>query len=201
VITLAIAAVKEALLGLKDQAGAAIFADPANIYTGYPHPDLIKPTLPEVNRPLVCVYFKGDSARGIGYHELLSRDDDAVGAEEHRRDTYAVGELNVSCDIYVMAATALELTGGETWVGYVEQILLLVRAHAVIVGPENTAILWDIRSFDMPGMVSVEAQDRRLFLALIRTALEGKLVPAAPVDGAQIDELYPHDGDYAPVGP
>lgn len=207
-ITYGINGVKTALLGLKDQAGAAIFAAASEIYTGYPNPDMIRPPMPTAGKPIVAVHFHATNIKGLGYNRVLSRDADDVGLEHHTRDTLAVAEGVTAADIYIFAGADPntgaggmdELVGtvAPLWYGYVEQIILLVRSHALIIGPAQTAIRWDLVTWDVPGTV-VDATDRRLQLGVVNTTLDGKFVPMTPTDGAKVNKLYPHDGKFTPV--
>lgn len=204
-ITHAIVAVKTALAGgLEDTTGAAIFTDPDDILTGYPHPDLIRPDLPTKDNPVVAIYVRGEGGEGFGYRDHLYRKDVLVESVLHRQDHYSLGELKLNCEIHILAATTDELVGTQTpaWTGYVEQALLLVRTHPLIVGPSDTEIKWDLAgdAFSIPGDVSY-ATDRRMYLAIVKTELVGRLVPATPEDGAPIEQLYPHDGEFEPSGP
>lgn len=199
-ITYAINGVKTALLGLKNPAGAAIFANAADIYTGYPNPDMIRPPMPTNGKPVLAVHFHASNMRGLGYKQLLARAADDVGTEHHARDTFAEAEGTMAADVFIFAEKSDELVGtvSPLWLGYIEQIILLIRAKALIVGPADTAIRWDLVSYDFPGTV-VDAQDRRLQLGVVNTTLDGKFVPVAAEDGAKVIYLYPHDGEFTPV--
>jgi hypothetical protein len=206
VITKAIVGVKTALLDLEDQDSTSIFSTADQIFTGYPHPDLIRPDMPTVNEPIVAVYFAGRNAGGLGCREFLIREDTTVGGEEYRRDSFFVSQIDVGCDIHVLAATMDELVGTSSpaWNGYVEQVITIVRSHAGIVGPQDTQIRWDLASedmFEIPGAVDY-AEDRRVFLAIVRAVLYAKVLePVGAEDYAPIEEFYPHDGEFSPTYP
>lgn len=203
-IVYAISAVKTALLGLKDASGAAIFVAAEDIWTGFPNPDLLRPDMPTAGKPVVAVHFHASEAHSLGYREFLGREDYTDGSGYHHKlDVAAVARATMQADVHVLAATSDELAGTKAplWAGYVEQIILLVASHAAIVGPGDTPILWDVASWDIPGTV-LDAQDRRLQYALVKTTLGGRFLPTAPLlDGAKITELYPHDGAFVPEGP
>jgi hypothetical protein len=204
-ITDAIVGVKTVIAGgLKDSDGDLIFGDEEDILTGYPHPELIQPELPTPKHPVVAVFVRGQAAEGLGHRDLLLREDVVVGDVVHRRDLYSLAALKLSCEVHILAATTDELVGTRTpaWPGYVEQTLVLVRTHPLLLGPGNTEISWDLAGdvLSIPGDVSYAA-DRRLYLAIVKTELAGRLVPSSAEDGAPIEELYPHDGDFEPSGP
>lgn len=202
-ITYAIMGAKTALLGLKNTGGVAIFAAAADIYTGFPNPDMVAQAPPTTSKPIVAIHFHGDVVHGLGYRQFFERA--ATGGAGHTQDRFAEADVTMKADIYVLAAEMMELVGRDSdkWAGYVEQILLLVRSHPLIVGPavtgftEDTVIKWDVMTFDIPGTV-LDAQERRLSLAVINTTLEGPLM-SAPVDGAKVLLLKPHDGKFTPV--
>lgn len=205
-ITKAIVGVKTALLDLEDQDSTSIFATADQIFTGYPHPDLIRPGIPTENEPIVAVYFKGENASGLGFQEFLIREDTTVEMEEYRRDRFFVTQIDMTCDVHILAATMDELVGTSSpaWNGYVEQAITIVRARAGIVGSQDTQIRWDLASedmFEIPGAVDYAA-DRRVFLGIVRSVLYGKVLePVGAKDYAPIEELYPHDGEFTPTYP
>jgi len=194
----AITAVKTALLELQDSDGAAIFAAVTDIYTGWPHPNLVTEDSPAEKLPLLAAYFYGRNASGRGYEDLIRRAD-VPGVPIIRRDETSLADLEVNCDIFVLAKINDELTGTAAWDGYVEQIMRIVRTHPEIIGPRDTIIDWDFENFDIPGEF-IFPKDRRLFLGVINTILTGKLV-AVPLDAGRILDVVPHDGEFTPVGP
>jgi len=194
----AITAVKTALLELEDSDGAAIFAAADDIYTGWPHPNLVTEDSPAEKLPLLAAYFYGRNASGRGYEDLIRRAD-VPGVPIIRRDETSLADLEVNCDIFVLAKINDELTGTAAWEGYVEQIMRIVRTHPEIIGPRDTIIGWDFENFDLPGEF-IFPKDRRLFLGVINTILTGKLV-AVPLDAGRILDIVPHDGEFTPVGP
>jgi hypothetical protein len=195
----AITAVKTALLGLEDTTDTAIFTAATEIFTGYPHPDLIKHDSPGANEPIVATYFYGRSLLGRGYEDLIRRRDVVVGVQDYRRDESSLADLEVNCEVHILAATTDELVGTAAWTGYVEQILLIVRTHPEIAGPRDTIIGWDLDTFDIPGEVTF-AEDRRVSLAIVKTILTGRLV-GEPVYAARIFDIVPHDDEFTPAGP
>lgn len=196
-LTNAIIGVKTALLHLEDTTDTAIFTAADEIFTGYPHADLITHDSPTVDGPILAAYFYGKSLKGRGYEDLLRREDVIVALQDYRRDVESLLDAEVNCEIYVLAATGNELVGTAAWDGYVEQIMRIVRTHAEIIGPSETIIGWDLDTFDIPGEF-ILPQDRRISLAIVKTILTGKLV-AAYRDAARILDLVPHDDEFTPV--
>ncbi|MGD8720075.1 MAG: hypothetical protein PVH29_14805 [Candidatus Zixiibacteriota bacterium] len=205
-ITKAIIGVKTALLDLEDQDGTSVFSTADQIYTGYPHPDLIRPDMPTIKNPVVAVYFKGKDASGLGFQEFLIREDATVEMEEYRRDRFFVTQIDMTCDVHILAGTMDEIVGtaSPSWNGYVQQVITIVRSHAGIVGLQDTQIRWDLASediFEIPGAVDYAA-DRRAFLGIVRSVLYGKVLePVGAKDYAPIEELNPHDGEFTPTYP
>jgi len=194
----AITAVKTALLELVDYDGAVIFADAKNIVNGWPHPNLITESTPGIKEPLVSAYFYGRDVSGRGYADHIRRED-VAGPPIRRRDEDSLAELEVNCDIYVLARENDELHGTADWEGYVEQILRIVCTHPEIIGPRDTIISWDVDNFDIPGEFTFP-KNRNVFLALIKTILTGKLM-AEPVIAGRVLDIVPHDDEFTPVGP
>jgi len=194
----AITAVKTALLELVDYDGAAIFAATDEVYTGWPHMNLITEDAPAVKEPLLAAYFYGRDVSGRGYADHIRRED-VAGPPIRRRDEDSLAELEVNCDVFVLAKENDEIVGTAAWEGYVEQLVRIVRTHPEIIGPRNTIIGWDVDNFDIPGEFTFP-KDRRLFLALVKTILTGKLM-AAPVIAGRVLDIVPHDDEFTPVGP
>jgi hypothetical protein len=85
----------------------------------------------------------------------------------------------------------------------VQQTIAIVRKYAGIVGPWDTQIQWDLaaeNTFEIPGSVDY-AEDRRVFLAIVRSLLRGKIIEVIPTDSAPVEELYPHEGEFTPTEP
>ncbi|GAF85356.1 unnamed protein product, partial [marine sediment metagenome] len=168
------------------------------IFTGFPNPDLFLHDAPAEKVPIVAVYFYGKNTDSLGYEELIRREDVGV-APVVRRDITSLANLEVNCDIYVLAAKKYEVIGTAAWEAYVEQIMRIVCTHSEIINTQDTIITWELGNFDIPGEV-MYAQDRRLSLGIIETLLTGKLVVPPPVAG-QITEIVPHLDDFTPVPP
>jgi hypothetical protein len=193
-----ITAVKTALLHLQNSDGAAIFTLATEIFTGFPHADLISHDSPVEKEPLVATYFYGKDLAGVGHKDLLRRED-VPGVPIVRRDEDSLADMIVNCDVYVLAKKTDELVGTAAWEGYVEQVLRIVRTHSEIIGPRDTIITWDLDTFDIPGEY-IFPQDRRLFLGIVKTLLTGRFVDA-PLDGGRITEIVPYLDDFMPVMP
>ena len=198
-LTKAITAVRTALTELRDVDGVAIFGEETEIFTGYPNPDLFLHDAPLERKPIVAVYFYGKSLMGRGYEDFLERDDVVKDGVDYKRDVTSLADLEVNCDIYVMAAMKYEVIGTGSWQAYVEQIMRIVRTHPEIIGESNSVITWDLGNFDIPGEV-LYVKDRRLSLGIIETLLTGKLV-SLPVDAAPITDVVPYLDDFTPVKP
>ena len=194
----AITAVKTALLELEDSDDAAIFADPKEIFTGWPHANLITHDSPAEKEPLLAAYFYGRNVSGRGHEDLIRRGD-IPGPPIRRRDEDSLADIVLNCDISVLAATNDELTGVAGWVGYVEQLMRIVRTNPEIIGPCDTIIGWDLDNFDIPGEF-IFPKDRHLFLGIIKTILTGRLV-AEPLIAGRVLDIVPHDDEFTPVGP
>ena len=194
----AITAVKTALLELENSDGAAIFTLTKEIHSGWPHVNLVMENPPVEKVPLLAAYFYGRNVSGRGYKDLIRRED-VPGVPIIRRDEDSLADIELNCDIFVLAKINDEIVGTAAWVGYVEQIMRIVRIHPEIIGPRDTIIGWDLDNFDIPGEF-IFPKDRRLFLGVIKTILTGKLT-AEPLVAGRVLDIVPHDDEFTPVGP
>jgi hypothetical protein len=195
--------------GLVTLAGVRIFTAPEQIVTGYPHPDLIRQSPPPAGAPIVALYVRARRGDGLGRREHLLREDVVVAGPNTRKwDTYAYGELVLDGEIHILANSEDEVIGTAAAKGYIEQVLVIVRDHPDILGEQvgalatsHAQIRWDWADipYEIPGAVTY-AQDRRLYLGIVKTTFMGKLVGVTEV-AAEVDRLHPYGDDFSPVFP